>query len=304
MKQQRVIALGFFDGVHLGHGALLRQARLRADALGIPAAALTFDAHPDTVVFGQPVALINTLADRRRLMTEVYAMDHVILAHFDRDMAAMPWEDFVEDYLVRRLGAAHVVCGHDFSFGHRGQGTPDRLREKCAALGVGCDVIEQVSCHGAVISSTRIRTLLQQGNLDEANCLLGHRHFLTGTVCPGKQLGRQMGIPTANVPLPEGVVAPAFGVYATQVQLSDGSRHMAVTNVGVCPTVQSSTQVTVEPWLLDFSGDLYGRKVRIEFCSYLRPERKFPSLDDLQAEIRRNAQQTRNWFAGNGPKSI
>ena len=297
MEHNRVIALGFFDGVHRGHGALLQKARQRAGALSCRAAALTFDAHPDTVVFGQPVELINTMEDRKYLMTQLYGLDEVLVAHFDRAMASMPWETFVEDVLIRQLGARHVVCGHDFSFGHRGQGTPERLREKCAALGVGCDVIEQVSCHGAVISSTRIRALLQQGDLDEANCLLGHRHFLTGTVCPGKQLGRQMGIPTANVPLPDGVMAPAFGVYATEVQLSDGSRHMAVTNVGVCPTVQSSTRVTVEPWLLDFSGDLYGRKVRIEFCSYLRPERKFPSLDDLQAEIRRNARQTRDWFA-------
>ena len=142
MKHDRVIALGFFDGVHLGHAALLRLTRRRADELGIPAAVLTFDTHPDTLVYHQPVPLINTLEDRKYLMEEKFSMDEVILAHFDRAMMEMPWEAFVEDYLLGELGAKHVVCGHDFSFGYRGQGTPDKLSRLCAQRGVGVNVVD------------------------------------------------------------------------------------------------------------------------------------------------------------------
>ena len=297
MEHNRVIALGFFDGVHRGHGALLQRARQLAGELGCRAAALTFDAHPDTVVFGKPVELINTMEDRQYLMTRVYGMDEVLVAHFDRAMANMPWETFVEDVLIQQLRAKHVVCGHDFSFGAKGLGNPQRLREKCAQLGVGCDVIDRVTCGGVPVSSTHIRQLIHQGRMEESADLLGHPHLLTGVVAHGKELGRRLGIPTANLPLPEGVLAPAYGVYAARVYLCDGSGWIAVTNVGVRPTVHDSLGPMVEPWLLDYDGDLYGQTLRIEFYRQLRGERKFPSLDALKAEILRNAAQTRAYFA-------
>ncbi len=296
MEHNRVIALGFFDGVHQGHGALLQKARQRATEQGRSAVALTFDAHPDTVVFGQPVELINTLADRQFLMTQRYHMDEVLTAHFDRAMASMPWEVFVEDYLVKQLGACHVVCGHDFTFGVKGEGNPRRLREKCAALGVGCDVIDQVAYGGFPISSTHIRQLIHQGSMEEAAHLLGHPHLLTGTVSHGKELGHRLGIPTANLLLPEGILAPAFGVYAAKVFLPDGSQWIAVTNVGVRPTVHDNLGVLVEPWLLDYDGILYGQAIRVEFYRHLREEKKFESLDALKAEILRNAEETRRYF--------
>lgn len=296
MEHNRVIALGFFDGVHRGHRALLRKARQRADALGCAAAALTFDAHPDTVVFGQPVELINTVADRQYMMTQRCGMDEVLVAHFDRAMAAMPWEVFVERCLLEQLGARHVVCGHDFSFGSKGQGNPQRLAEKCAQLGIGCDVIGRVEYGGFPVSSTHIRQLIHQGRMEEAAQLLGHPHLLTGTVAHGKELGRRLGIPTANLPLPEGVLSPAFGVYAAKVFLADGSQWTAVTNVGVRPTVRDGLGVLVEPWLLDYSGSLYGQTIRVEFYRHLRGERKFESLEALKAEILKNAGETRRYF--------
>ena len=155
----RVIALGFFDGVHIGHGALLRRTRERATELGLRAAAMSFDSHPDTLVSGVPVPLINSMDDRAALMRRLYGIDDVIFAHFDRAMMEMPWEDFLGDFLVRQHGAAHLVCGHDFRFGYRGQGTPERLREYCAAHGLGCDVIPEVLLDGRTVSSTYIRTL-------------------------------------------------------------------------------------------------------------------------------------------------
>lgn len=296
MKHDRVIALGFFDGVHLGHAALLRLTRRRADELGIPAAVLTFDTHPDTLVYHQPVPLINTLEDRTYLLKEKFSMDEVILAHFDRAMMEMPWEAFVEDYLLGELGAKHVVCGHDFSFGYRGQGTPDKLRRLCAQRGVGVNVVDKVSLGGITVSSTHIRQLIRQGDMEAAAQMLGHRHFLSGEVLHGKELGRRLGFPTANLALPEGLIAPAYGVYATLVTLPDGSAHPAVTNVGVRPTVHDQLGRLVEAWILDCTAELYGEKIRVEFFTRLRGEKKFDSLEALREEVLRNADETRAYF--------
>lgn len=296
MKHDRVIALGFFDGVHLGHAALLRLTRRRADELGIPAAVLTFDTHPDTLVYHQPVPLINTLEDRKYLMEEKFSMDEVILAHFDRAMMEMPWESFVEDYLLGELGAKHVVCGHDFSFGYRGQGTPDKLRRLCAQRGVGVNVVDKVSLGGITVSSTHIRQLIRQGDMEAAAQMLGHRHFLSGEVLHGKELGRRLGFPTANLALPEGLIAPAYGVYATLVTLPDGTVHPAVTNVGVRPTVHDQLGRLVEAWILDCTAELYGERIRVEFFTRLRGEKKFDSLEALREEVLRNADETRAFF--------
>lgn len=296
MKHDRVIALGFFDGVHLGHAALLRLTRRRADELGIPAAVLTFDTHPDTLVYHQPVPLINTLEDRKYLIEEKFSMDEVILAHFDRAMMEMPWEAFVEDYLLGKLGAKHVVCGHDFSFGYRGQGTPDKLRRLCAQRGVGVNVVDKVSLGGITVSSTHIRQLIRQGDMEAAAQMLGHRHFLSGEVLHGKELGRRLGFPTANLALPEGLIAPAYGVYAALVTLPDGSAHPAVTNVGVRPTVHDQLGRLVEAWILDCTAELYGEKIRVEFFTRLRGEKKFDSLEALREEVLRNADETRAFF--------
>lgn len=296
MKHDRVIALGFFDGVHLGHAALLRLTRRRADEMGIPAAVLTFDTHPDTLVYHQPVPLINTLEDRKYLMEEKFSMDEVILAHFDRAMMEMPWEAFVEDYLLGELGAKHVVCGHDFSFGYRGQGTPDKLRRLCAQRGVGVNVVDKVSLGGITVSSTHIRQLIRQGDMEAAAQMLGHRHFLSGEVLHGKELGRRLGFPTANLALPEGLIAPAYGVYATLVTLPDGTVHPAVTNVGVRPTVHDQLGRLVEAWILDCTAELYGEKIRVEFFTRLRGEKKFDSLEALREEVLRNADETRAFF--------
>lgn len=296
MKHDRVIALGFFDGVHLGHAALLRLTRRRADELGIPAAVLTFDTHPDTLVYHQPVPLINTLEDRKYLMEEKFSMDEVILAHFDRAMMEMPWESFVEDYLLGELGAKHVVCGHDFSFGYRGQGTPDKLRRLCAQRGVGVNVVDKVSLGGITVSSTHIRQLIRQGDMEAAAQMLGHRHFLSGEVLHGKELGRRLGFPTANLALPEGLIAPAYGVYATLVTLPDGSAHPSVTNVGVRPTVHDQLGRLVEAWILDCTAELYGETIRVEFFTRLRGEKKFDSLEALREEVLRNADETRAFF--------
>ena len=292
---QRVVALGFFDGVHLGHGALLQRTRQRANERCVSAAAMTLDRHPSTFLRSQPVPLLNTPQDRALLMQRLYQIDEVIFAPFDRAMLQAPWEQFLSDYLVGTLHACHAVCGHNYHFGYQGEGTPEKLQQWCQAHGLGCDIIPQVELDGDAVSSTRIRTLLQNGELEAANRLLGHPHCLTGTVVHGQKLGSTLGIPTANLAMPDGLLTLPFGVYATQVWI-DGTPHMAVTNVGRRPTVQGKN-ITVEPWILDFEADLYGHTIRVDFHTPIRPEQKFPSLQAMQEEIRRNADQTRAYFA-------
>lgn len=229
MQHDRVLALGFFDGIHLGHAALLNKTRERARELSLTPAAMSFDTHPDTLVFGTAVPLLNTMAERELLMRRLCGIEEVIFAHFDEAMMHMPWEVFIEDYLVRQLRARHVVCGHDFHFGDRGQGNPDRLREKCRALGVGCDVIPEIQLNGQCVSSTAIRALLRSGDCKTAARLLGHGQLVTGIVQKGAGRGAGLGFPTANLPFSPDVLVPAFGVYRAEAEL-DGRRYPACVN--------------------------------------------------------------------------
>ena len=295
MQGNRVVALGCFDGVHIGHRALLNEARAEADRLGCTAAAMTFDTHPDTLLTGVPTALLNTAADRD-LLLKACGMDEVLTLRFDRAMMATEWEVFAEEILLRRFRAAAVVCGYDFRFGARGEGTAEKLREFCACRGIGCTVVPEVRMDGETVSSTRIRALLREGGMAGAVRLLGHPHILSGTVVTGQKLGHTLGIPTANLPVPEGLTVPAFGVYAAKAVTGTGI-FPAVVNLGVHPTVGALRAPVAEAWLQDFSGDLYGAPLRLEFFTRLREERTFPSLDALCAEIRRNAEQAKAFFA-------
>ena len=293
---KRVIALGFFDGVHKGHGALLRTVAQAADRLGAMPCAFTFDRSPTAAITGQTIPLLSSVEDRVWLMRRYYGIEEVIVAPFD-GMQKMDWQDFVSEYLQKELGCVHVVAGHDFHFGYMGKGNPQRLQEKCRELGMGCDIIQKVEQDGITISSTYIRTLIAQGEMERADQFLGHPHTLTNRVAHGKKIGTTtLGFPTVNLLIPQGVIVPAFGVYATRVWF-DGQCRCAVTNVGVRPTVEDNDgHVTVEGFILDFDGDLYGHEIRMEFYKYLRPEQKFASMQALAAEIRHNAQQTRDYF--------
>lgn len=290
--EQTIYALGFFDGVHLGHRALLNRCRALAAENGCSAGAVTFASHPDGLVTGSAPVLINTPEDRETLLRS--SVERVITLPFDRKMLTTPWADFL-DTLRREYGAAGFVCGDDFRFGARGAGNPELLTRYCRDNGLPCAVVPEQTVDGIRVSSSHIRTLLEAGDMETAAAFLGHPHILTGTVIPGKQLGRTLGIPTANLRLPEGLAVPRFGVYACLV-CADGERYPAVTNVGTRPTVNGHG-ITVEPWLLDFSGDLYGRKITVEFYKFVRPEQKFASLEALQTEIRHNADETRMFFS-------
>lgn len=296
--KERVIALGFFDGVHLGHAALLRRAAEEAALRGVTPAVFTFDRVPKEVVTGIPCPLINSPEDRAGLMRRLYGIRDVIMVPFDREMMTTPWDDFVTKILVERYHAVHLVAGHDHHFGHKNQGTPALLQQKCAQLGLGCDIIPKVEIGGITVSSTYIRRLVELGQIERANTFLGHPHTLTQVVLHGHRIGRTIGIPTVNLAVPPHVLVPSHGVYAARAYLEDGSCYSAVTNVGTRPTVNNGSNVTVEAWLLDFDGDLYGQTVRLEFYRHIRDEIRFDSLDALKAEIQSNAETTRRYFAG------
>lgn len=296
--QPKVIALGFFDGVHLGHGALLRRTVEEARRRGVRSAVFTWAQPPKEVVTGVPVPLINSPEDRAWLAKSLYGIDDVIMVPFNKEMMTTSWEDFVTEILIKRYHAVHLVAGHDHRFGHKNQGTPELLKSKCAELGLGCDIIPEVTVGGITVSSTYIRTLIEAGDVERAAEFLGHRHCLSRTVEHGQRIGRTIGIPTVNLTMPPRVLVPAHGVYITRVYLPDGRSFAGVTNVGTRPTVSDSDAVSVETFLLDFDGDLYGQAIRLDFCRRLRGEQKFDSLEALRQGIQQNIAQTRAYFRG------
>lgn len=295
-RAKRAIALGFFDGVHTGHGALLRRVGDVAARKGLVPSAFTFDPHPENLIVGTPVPLITAPADRADLMRRLYGIRDVIVARFDERMMHMDWRAFISDYLVEENGAAWLVAGHDFHFGYKGEGNPYRLQEFCAGLGVGCDIIPRIEKDGITVSSTYIRTLLAQGEMERAREFLGHPHVLTAQVSHGKKLGTALGFPTINLRIPPGILVPAYGVYAARAWLEDGTCHPAVTNIGTRPTVDCGGSVNVEGFLLDFSGDLYGQTVRMEFFRRLRGEERFPDLKSLRTAILKDTEETKRYF--------
>lgn len=292
MNEKRVIALGFFDGIHVGHQELFRACREMARERNCRASAVTFSQHPDALLTGQAPTLINTAALRKRLMRN-WGISDVIELPFDRKMMETPWEDFFH-MLREEYGAVGLVCGHDFRFGKGGEGTPEGLERLCLAHDMKCVVIPEQKIDLITVSSSYIRKCLERGDLHEANRFLGHPHCLAGTVVSGHQLGRKLGMPTANILLPEGVVCPAHGVYATRVHV-DGNNYMAVTNVGTRPTVNGH-HVTVESLLIAFDGDLYGKEIIVSFHKYLRPERKFENLEQLQKAVKKDQDDSFYYF--------
>jgi riboflavin kinase/FMN adenylyltransferase len=292
---KRIYALGFFDGVHRGHQALLLACCRLAAKKNCETAAITFENHPQSLFLDNPPPLINTVSDRKRLLRH-FGITHVEQLPVTKEVMSTNWRDFLHNLLDH--GAAGFVCGDDFRFGNRGEGDAQKLRKFCDELGLPCIIVPEQTVEGVRVSSTHIRNLLEQGDVEQATAFLGHPHILTGEVVAGRSLGRTLGTPTANLRIPDGVICPRYGVYACRA-LVDGQSFAAVTNIGTRPTV-SGTHVTVEPWLLDFNGDLYSKELTLQFYKFLRPERKFDSLEELRAEIQKNAAQTRGFFSNEG----
>ncbi|MDR0858212.1 MAG: riboflavin biosynthesis protein RibF [Oscillospiraceae bacterium] len=299
MAKKTVIALGFFDGIHLGHSKLLARTVTIARELGAEPAMLTFDSHPDELTAVEQIPLITSPEERADLVRELYGIENVIALRFDETLRRMHWTDFAE-WLVRDFGAVYFIVGYDFGFGFKAEGTAKKLRNWCFMQEpkLVCDIVPAVKLDGITVSSTYIRQLLLDGEVARANRFLGHRHRLTDVVRFGFALGRTIGAPTINMLFPKGVIVPKCGVYATVIHI-DGEAHNGVTNIGKRPTVSSSDDVTVETYILDFDQMVYGKLVTLEFAEFIREEMKFDSVEDLQTQIKLDAESVRQWFAAN-----
>ena len=282
-REKRIFALGFFDGVHLGHQALLAACVKLAREEKAAVAAITFDRHPQSLFTGNPPALLNSASDRELLLRR-FGVEHIHCLPVTKEVMSTNWEAFLENLVEQ--GGTGFVCGSDFRFGKGGEGSADLLQDYCQKAGLLCQVVGQQYLDGIRISSTHIRKLLEQGDIQAANRFLGHPHILSGIVQSGKQLGRTIGIPTANISYPRELLKMPYGVYACRVQTVQGI-YTGMTNIGVRPTV-SGEGVTVETHLLDFSGDLYGQDIKILFYAYLRSEQKFPNLSCLQKQVEKD----------------
>ena len=296
IQKKRVIALGYFDGIHIGHTALLEHVLKIGDKTGLIPSVITFDSHPRTLIDGRSVPLINSPEDRAGLLRRVFGIEDIIFLHFDKATVSMPWSKFI-DHLIEEFGARHLVAGNNFKFGYSAAGNSKLLKEKCNEAGIGCDIIPNISYDGIVSSSSHIRELLKEGNMERTNTFLGHPHILTDVVRYGYKLGRTLDAPTINMRFAPGVLVPAFGVYATKSHLDDGVEKISVTNIGIRPTVDNSENITAETHILNFQRNLYGHQVRIEFYKRLRPEIKFNNIEELKEQINRDCEAASEYFA-------
>ncbi|MCY1020698.1 bifunctional riboflavin kinase/FAD synthetase [Pyxidicoccus sp. MSG2] len=291
----QALALGNFDGVHVGHQALFSEAGRHAAA-----AAFTFHPHPGKVLQPDLAPKLITLLPRKLELFAGCGLSAAVVQPFTRDYARTPPSDF-EAALFDALGVAHVVVGSDFTYGAARGGTVASLREAAARRGAKVHVVAPVTVDGVVASSSRVREYILEGRVSAARRLLGRPFDLDGTVVAGAGRGRGIGFPTANVDT-QNELRPAPGVYAIRVHLpgeSGGTWHAGAANIGVKPTF-GGTEVTIEAHLLDFSGDLYGKELRVQFLERLRPEQRFGSVAELVGQIKRDVEAARTVIAGVG----
>jgi riboflavin kinase/FMN adenylyltransferase len=296
-----VVAIGNFDGVHRGHQAVLSRALERAEALGVPALVLTFEPHPRTVFNpDKPVFRLTPPPLRARIL-EAMGFHSVIEYPFDREFSQRSAEDFVQSILGDWLGAKEVVTGFDFHFGKGREGGPAYLMQAGSRHGFGVCLVDAFRDEGTeVISSSRIRGLIAEGDVSEAAGLLGYRYTVEAEIMKGQQLGRTLGFPTANMHLPpEATLKP--GIYAVRFRRPDGSIRDGVASFGYRPTVTSNGDPWLETFVFDFSGDLYGEVCSVSLFGFLRDEWKFDGLEPLVAQIRKDADEARALLAGVKP---
>ena len=290
-----VVALGNFDGVHRGHQALLAHAREHAERLGAPLVVLTFEPHPRRFFVPDTGPFRLTLPAAKLRLLAGCGVQAVLAQHFDQAFAALSSDAFIDDVLLQGLGARHVVCGYDFTFGARRSGNVEKLRKQGKAKGFGVSVLDPVMREGEIYSSTRIREALRAGWVSEAAGLLGHTWEIEGEIELGDQRGRTIGFPTANVALGEHL-RPRFGVYAVRALIDETWRD-AVANLGRRPTF-GKLKENFEVHLFDFSGDLYGKTLRVALVDFIRPEMKFAGLDQLKAQIAADGESARRILTG------
>lgn len=285
------VAIGNFDGVHRGHQAVIGAAVGWAEAHGRPAIVLTFDPHPSRLFRPEtPPFALSTLEQRLEWCASLGVAGAMVVP-FTREFAALSAEAFVDHWLVGRLAPAHVVTGHDFSFGRGRAGNPDRLAELGAGRGFTTRAVLPVTDRNRVVSSTRIREALKAGLAEEATRLLTRPFTIRGPVIHGDRRGRTIGVPTANMELGD-YLRPRFGVYAARVRLPGGALLKGVANLGIRPMF-TPPRLLLETWILEWEGDLYGQTIDVELIAFLREEMRLDGLEALKAQILRDAEAAR-----------
>ncbi|MTD43159.1 bifunctional riboflavin kinase/FAD synthetase [Conexibacter sp. W3-3-2] len=279
--RERRVAVGMFDGVHRGH----REVIAGADTV------LTFDPHPSSVVAPHAVPPLLTTLERKAELVGGLGVQELVVIPFDRDFASRSAASFVDDVLVGALGATHVSVGENFAYGHKAQGTTAQLE---ADPRFETRVVPLLEVGDEIVSSSHIRGLILGGAVRYADQLLVEPFVLDGEVSHGEKRGRTLGFPTANLVPPDGYVVPGHGVYACRVRLPDGSWHAAATNVGVRPQFETGLGELIEAYLIDFDGDLYGQRIRVEFLERLRGEKRFDSVETLVEQMHADVDRARD----------
>lgn len=300
IKRPTVLAVGTFDGVHIGHQSIVKEVMKRAKEAGSPSAVLTFEPHPQRFLMkDSPPPLISPSREKAELLSEM-GLDRLFILHFDRKLASMEPEVFVEQILKKRLMVSRVVVGFSHRFGQRRRGDPSLLRSLGLKLGFSVTVVEPVLIEGAVVNSTRIREILKKGQVRTARLLLGRYYSLSGKVSFGEKRGAVLSYPTANIEVePLGKLIPKEGVYAVSAALN-GDRLGAMMNIGFRPTFGEGP-LTVEVHLFDFEGNLYGKSIKVDFVERIRDELRFGSKEDLRLRIEQDEERAREILSGTLP---
>ena len=289
-NEDSVIALGNFDGVHKGHMELINKAVARADDLNIKSSILLFNEHTDNLIKVGKKDIITTNQTKFKIL-ENLGVDIIYLINFTREFMAYTPKMFLKDFLADNLKIKGVVVGYDYTYGYKKTGDVDFLKEN-KDLFDSVDIINQITSHGEKISSTLIRSLIEEGRIKEANDLLSRPYKLIGEIIHAKGLGKKMGYPTANLKLIDNFVIPRYGVYDTDI-IINGERFKASTNIGTNPTVEHDG-IKIEAHILDFDRDIYGEIVELELLDFVRPELKFDSIEELFDQIAKDVLVTRN----------
>lgn len=294
-RGKRAVALGIFDGVHLGHQAVIGDAMRWAAEHGVPAAAVTFEPHPERVLRPERAPDLIMPLQLKLEAIEALGCDETVVIEFDREFSLIEPNEFCRSVLAETLGAVHVSIGANFHFGRGARADSGYMSRRGEELGYAVSAVDLVELHGGSVSSSRIRALISDGLIEEAGTLLGRPFTFTGQVAAGDGRGRELGFPTANLEPAEGQLAPGFGVYAAVAN----DRWPAAVNVGQRPTFERAGRPVVEAYLLDFDNDLYGGELRLVFIRRLRDELKFESVDELIEQMHEDVEETRAVLARN-----
>ena len=293
-----VLTLGVFDGLHLGHQLIMKTVVERARAAGASPTVITFEPHPRAVLHPESAPPLLQTFDQKMEALGVLGIEQTIVIHFDEKFSQVRAEEFLREVIVSRLHAKEVYLGRGFAFGHNREGNIDLLRRVSDQLGIIAGEVPEVRLRGHRIGSTRIRELLQQGRVNLARRMLGRPYGVEGPVIRGAERGAQLGFPTANI-YPHNRVIPRRGVYVTAT-LIEGRWQRSVTNIGTRPTFESGAASSVETYVMNWSGDLYGNVVRVRFLHRLRDEKKFGSIDELKSQIERDVLRATRYFESAG----